>query len=65
MADSPLEEIAYIRVMKDGQDGLLEAVHMPYRNPWASHPNSQVRAAYHFGVCRAAYAAAAREGYVV
>ena len=60
---SPLEEISYIFVSRDDYEGCLEAIHIP--NRFATHENPQVRAAYHFGVCRAAYEAAAREGYEV
>lgn len=60
---SPLEEISFIFVSRDDYAGALEAVHIP--SEYAFHEDSRVRAAYHFGVCRAAYAAAAREGYEV
>ena len=59
MSDNPLEEIAYLPV----EGGVLEAIHVPSR--YAFHSDYRVRAAYHFGVLRAAREAAAREGYVL
>lgn len=58
-ADSPLEEIAYLPVV----GGVLEAVHVP--SGYALHPDPRVRAAYHFGVLRAARRRAVIEGYVL
>jgi hypothetical protein len=58
-ADNPLEEISFLRV----HDGWLEAVFVP--NEYALHPDERVRAAFHFGVLKAARRRAVIEGYVL